>query len=447
MKIPRTPPAWSDILVRKAESFAAASIDPAYRAVIRDAQQKYRHWDKVRIICGARGIDAELAWAVIKMGRLGQRRTLTFESTTGEKLWFTSPDPVLRELMHVDQELAGRLAADDERPIGPVIGEQYILSALMDEAIASSQLEGAHTTRRIAKEMLRSGRKPRDNSERMITNNYRAIGFIREHRMTPLSAEFILELQSILTRDTLEKADEVGRWRRDDERIAVVDHFGETLHEPPPGEELPNRLKTLCTFANADDTADVAFIHPVIRAILLHFQLAYDHPFCDGNGRTARALFYWSLLRRGYWMFEYLPISRYILKGAASYGRAFLYTETDEFDATYFLAHQARIIGMAREEFSAHLLKQQRRTLRARQLFADDDRLNDRQRTLLLRLKRGDDVIATIDRHRADTGVAYGTARSDLLFLARWKYLTQARIGKRFEFFPGPRLKDSDENS
>ena len=57
------------------------------------------------------------------------------------------------------------------------------------------------------------------------------------------------------------------------------------------------------------------FIHPMIRSIILHFWLAYDHPFVDGNGRTARALFYWSMLRHGYWLFEFISISQIILKG------------------------------------------------------------------------------------------------------------------------------------
>ena len=46
-----------------------------------------------------------------------------------------------------------------------------------------------------------------------------------------------------------------------------------------------------------------------MRAILLHFWLAYDDPFLDGNGRTARILFFWLLRKHGYWLAEYLSIS------------------------------------------------------------------------------------------------------------------------------------------
>ena len=127
-----------------------------------------------------------------------------------------------------------------------------------------------------------------------------------------------------------------GRFRRKDERISVMDAtHSVVLHTPPDADSLPARLERLCAFANqAQDTEP--FVHPVVRAILVHFMLGYDHPFVDGNGRTARALFYWSVARSGYWLMEYLSISRLLMKAPAQYARAYLHTETDANDATLF---------------------------------------------------------------------------------------------------------------
>ena len=86
------------------------------------------------------------------------------------------------------------------------------MRSLVEEAIHSSQLEGAATTRRVAKEMLRTGRPPNDTSERMIANNYQAMDFIRNHAHDPLSTGMLLEIQRILTTDTLD-ATAVGRFR------------------------------------------------------------------------------------------------------------------------------------------------------------------------------------------------------------------------------------------
>lgn len=48
---------------------------------------------------------------------------------------------------------------------------------------------------------------------------------------------------------------------------------------------IPEAVAQLGTFINSDSGL---FMHP----ILVHFMVSYLHPFVDGNGRTARALFY-----------------------------------------------------------------------------------------------------------------------------------------------------------
>jgi Fic family protein len=75
--------------------------------------------------------------------------------------------------------------------------------------------------------------------------------------------------------------------------------------------------------------------------------MGYIHPFGDGNGRTARAIFYWSILRSGYWLFQYVSISKLIQEKRGDYDQAFIYTETDDFDITYFLYNQISTIEKA----------------------------------------------------------------------------------------------------
>ena len=93
---------------------------------------------------------------------------------------------------------------------------------------------------------------------------------------------------------------------------------GEVAHEPPSYEKIPEIINQLCDFANKDDT----FIHPIIKAIIIHFLISFLHPFVDGNGRTARSLFYWYMLKKGYWMREFLSISRIIYKKKNLYEKA-----------------------------------------------------------------------------------------------------------------------------
>jgi len=437
MRLPQQPPDARQIfenhdVVRKA--FANSEL----QAFVRHCETHYYHWDQIRFRTPPT-IDPEVVWAFVKFGRLSNYRTVPLRGDGESVLRYNIPDPVQREIMLIDQQFAGRLLSDDESPFTQSHRERFIVSALREEAIASSMLEGAATTRREAKQMLKSGRKPRSRGEQMVLNNYRAIMFIREHRKVDLTPEFLIELQTILTEGTQEQSDEVGRFRSDNDNVTVVDRRDDQIiHLPPPASELEARIAQLCSFANHSRGED--FIHPVVKACILHFQLGFDHPFCDGNGRTARALFYWSMLRSGYWLFEYLPISRLIYRAPARYVRSFLYCETDEFDITYFLVYHARIIATARQELERYLEEKQTQFTQARRIFSSDRRLNHRQREILLSAVRNQDRVFTIANHQRRHGIAYGTARSDLMDLADWEYLRIIQVGKRYEFFAGPRI-------
>jgi Fic family protein len=327
-------------------------------------------------------------------------------------------------------------------------GRRFLVNSLMEEAIRSSQLEGATTSRVVAKEMLRSGREPEDRSERMIVNNYRALQFMREEMGQVLTPELILELHRIVTDGTLEDPSAAGRLQRPGEpRVAVFDRDGgDAIHLPPPAEQLPKRMRQLCEFANQGDDGE-RFVHPVVRAILLHFWLAYDHPFEDGNGRTARILFFWLMRIRGYWLVEYLPISRSIRNAPAQYGRAFMETEADEGDTTYFLIHQLKLIAKAIDDLHVYLGRKTAEVKGIEKLLRGAEYLNGRQLALLTDAVRDADASYSFDSHAMSHRVSHETARSDLGGLVEQGLLVRRRRGHKHIFEPAPdlpeRLKES----
>lgn len=405
-----------------------------YNDFVRLAQDQYLHWDRLRFKAAAKGLNAQLAWNLVALERRLKLRPLSLKSIEHQPLCYWLTDAVQRELMLIDQQLAGRIGQSTHDAIQRGQRESYIVNSFMEEAIASSMLEGAATTRREAKDMLRQGRRPRDTGEQMVANNYQAIQFIREHLHTPLSDDFVLEIQTILAQDTME-ADLIGRFRAASDDVAVVDdRDGEVMHRPPPADQLRSRLQSLYRFANSTLHEGKDFVHPVVRAIAVHFQFAYEHPFCDGNGRTARALFYWSMLRSGYWLFEYLPISRLIYQAPVKYGKAFLYTETDNFDFGYFLTYHLRIIAKARRELENYLTEAQHNREQAERTFGRDDRLNARQRLLLQQLHQGQDRVMSIAQHKREQHIAYPTARKDLQQLEAFGYLRGTKVGKKFVY-------------
>jgi Fic family protein len=171
--------------------------------------------------------------------------------------------------------------------------------------------------------ILRSQIVPKDNSERMILNNYLTMREIEQWKNQKLTPELIFEIHRKITENTLDDSTAAGRLRRADELVEVVDEqTEEVLHVPPPACTLEKRMQAMCDFANQSDDSS-PFVHPVIRGVILHFWLAYDHPFKDGNGRTARALFYWLMLNRGFGCFNLYPSPRSFCAHARATGRPF----------------------------------------------------------------------------------------------------------------------------
>jgi Fic family protein len=411
-------------------------VQAAVAASVPHERDRYLHWDKLRRLPPPNGLSPEQWWLKIKLARSNERRELRLTDLYGRPFGFTLPDLVLRHLHYVDQRSSGEVAMEEAVTSEKEARRRFLVNSLMEEAIRSSQLEGATTSRLAAKEMLRSGRRPNDRGERMIANNYRALQFMREDLSGDLTPDAVLELHRILTEGTLKNPDAAGRLQRpDEERVAVFDRDDRErpVHRPPPAEQLPERLDLLCRFANGTDDGD-QFVHPVVRAILLHFWLAYDHPFEDGNGRTARILFFWAMRKHGYWLAEYLPISRLIRKAPAQYERAFLETETDEGDTTYFLIHQLKVIELAIDDLYRYLQRKITEQSKVKKMLHLAEGLNGRQLALLTHAAKHPDHTYTFSGHARSNRVTHETARADLGSLADRGFLHRRQRGRTYIF-------------
>lgn len=437
----QSPPSIEQIL---AKLDAAKALD----AVIKLSQSPtpnphgYVHWDKLRHLEPPEDLTHEEWWLSIKLSRGPLSRKLPMTDTSGNPFVYVMADEVLRLLHYVDQRCSGEIAIPEVVTHDEQARQHYLVNSLMEEAIRSSQLEGAVTTRKVAKELIRSGRPPKDRSERMILNNYRALQFMREDMGAKLTREGVLELQRILTEGTLDDPSSAGRLQTlEDERVAVVDIVDDTIiHRPPRADQLPERLEAMCDFANQSNGG--GFMHPVVKAILLHLWLAYDHPFEDGNGRTARALFYWAMRNQGYWLTEYLSISRILRQAPAQYSKSFMYTETDAGDTTYFILYQLDVIRRAVEEFDKYLQKKVKEIREVEHLLRRSEDFNHRQLALLSDALRNPGRTYTFGSHAASHNVTHETSRRDLMGLFSARLLERSRSRKRYVFTAPSDLAD-----
>lgn len=431
MKVPKTPPNTVELWASVGDSHRNLKVLEAMGELSRARPEAYLSWDELLRREPPGDFTHEEWWLAEKLRRAQGRRLVPLRDKAGLPFSYCLVDPIPERLHAIDQGAGGRIEMPKEIA-NPDTKDRYYVSSLIEEAITSSQIEGASTTRRVAQEMLRSGRAPRDHGERMIANNFRTMQRIGELKREALTVDLVLELHRIVTDETLDDPSAAGRLRRADEVVAVVGNYGEVYHEPPLAAELRERLEAMCRFANGESPD--GFVHPALRSIILHFWLAYDHPFVDGNGRTARALFYWSMLRQGYWLFEFVSISSAILATSTQYGRAFLQTEVDGNDLTYFILYHLKIIGRAIDELHAYVERKASEVRSAEALIRTSANLNHRQRALLSHALKHPGFRYTFESHRISHGVVYQTSRTDLLNLAELGLLAQEKIGRRMTF-------------
>jgi len=436
MRKPQPPPTV-DLAARLAGPDGAEFVQQMLSATALASTDRYLPWDELRNRRPPEGLTVEEWWAVLKIGRTAIQRKLPLLDKDGQNFSYALPDDALRGIELVDKQTSGRISAP--APVLPEAPtrERYVINSLIEEAITSSQLEGAATTRKVAKEMLRTGRRPRTRDERMILNNYTGMLRVRELRHERLTPAMVIEFHRIITDGTLDDQADCGRLQLPGEdRLVIVDGYDdEIMHAPPAATQLPERLDRLCQFANGD--LDTAYVPPVVRAILLHFMLAYDHPFVDGNGRTARLVFYWSMLSQDYWLAEFLPISRLLKKAPAQYARSFLHSEQDGGDLTYFVLYQLRIAQRAVNDLHEYLDRKVAETQQVRQaLKAVSHRFNLRQLALLENAIRHPDGRYTVASHARSHGVVAQTARGDLHDLEEQGLLTKTSSGRGYAWTP-----------
>ena len=436
MRRPLTPPSVDTLLDGMARDRVARIV-----AVPPLVKGEYVPWDTVTGLAPPEGLSSEEWWLGIRLARNRLLNPVPLRDVHGDPFLFGMPDPVLRLVHQIDQFASGRVQIG-EKVANPSTRDQYVFDSLVEEAITSSQLEGAATTSKVAREMLRSGRKPTDHGERMIMSNFRAMRFVKDNIAEPLTPEMVFDLHRMVAQDTLREPDKAGRFRSESDRIRVMDRYGTVLHRPPPADELQERLEVMCRFANAPDQPSDPFLHPVLRAIVLHFWIGHDHPFVDGNGRTARAIFYWSLLAQGYWLAEFISISRILRREPGEYGRAFLHTESDENDLTYFIVHQLNVIRRAVDDLNRYLDRKAAQVQKLDKLLTRSAQFNHRQKVVLAHAVRHPGARYSIRSHGRNHGVAYDTARTDLLELADFDLLSKWQEGRTYVFAAPEKLEE-----
>lgn len=401
------------------------------------ASLEYLTWDEFRKKTWL-PTKPELLWPLIQFGRKILNVQLSIQDKTGAH--YSLDRTRHAEFLHeVDFELGGNMLGI--KGFGSESRQRIIRRNLIEESFASSKLEGANTSREAAKRLLREGRRPQDKSERMIVNNHAVMVSIEETlKDRKLTLELLLDLHSQVTAGTLSDPAQEGKLRetldKNGKRLVIKPWDDETVAYVAPDKAFVEaQLPKLIDFANDEDGA--FFIHPLIKGIILHFWIGLLHPFEDGNGRLARILFYWYMLRRGYWAFSYISLSERILKSPSQYAMAFINSEQDNFDLNYFVQYNVEKLQLARRQLQEYLKRKLAEEKALSKITQSQLGLNDRQTHLLHSLSKDADASTTPTEYQSyNPHISHMTVSKDLKHLVTKGLLRKIRNGKYVIYFP-----------
>ncbi|VEN72672.1 Filamentation induced by cAMP protein Fic [Candidatus Desulfarcum epimagneticum] len=156
----------------------------------------------------------------------------------------------------------------------------------------SNAIEGNTLTLKETKVVLEGvtigGKTMREHFE--VINHRQAIGFVEEiaKKEEPLSEWRIKSIHQLVLKNIDDP--NAGVWRRCNVVISGADHT------PPDFTQVPSEMERLIEWHGREGQKR----HPVERAARLHADFVKIHPFVDGNGRTARLLMNFDLMKDGF---------------------------------------------------------------------------------------------------------------------------------------------------
>lgn len=371
-------------------------------------------------------LNLEDVWEKVLAARRASAEVLPLLDEHGRNFWFVNTKPLQAKLHHIDSQGKDSLYRLFEREIE----RELVLDSIIDEAWASNVIEGAYTTHKRAQDLVRNNLPPKDKNDLMMKNNYQAMLYLIEHRKVDFSLELICEIHRIITENTLEDQEHAGRFR--DDEVFIRDKVGNVIFKPMLPGLIKQNMEILINWANATQEED--FIHPITKASIIHFYLAYVHPFFDGNGRTSRALFYFYLLKNRYDFFRYFSISAIIAKRREKYYKAIKDVEDYDNDVTYFLLYSSDIVLKSIDEITDKIVKKFQSDIISKRIDKKGIYLNKRQRKVIKYAIEDDLKAITTRKYQKIFKVSYGTARSDLNELVEYGLFKKSKVGKGFVY-------------
>ncbi len=379
------------------------------------------------------GWSPEETWKLLGAIRREYSIEVPIATPQGYRLCYFLHQDLLNRLFDIERYC--RPESDLCRQLADREGQPFLVKIQIEEAIATSTLDGLSLPYRQAESLIRLDRKPRDGGERVIVNTYRAMSDIGAYVNERFSPKLMSELYDRITEgvdpETIVRGPDRSPLARKEYRQLAGLH--------------PDRhIADICAYANHEiGDADE---HPAIRAFVMRGQMRQWLPLPDWNGNVASLFYRLYCLKHQYPVLAYLPFSRVLLDWeegrirpphvlAGELPRQYIDENGDE-DHTPAITLAVQLAHHKLLELLNHTRLRKQRDERVLAALQNDPSLNHRQRSILSRAIRHPDADFSIRYHRTNHNVAYATARADLLALVDKGYLVQQKRQKAFVFRP-----------
>lgn len=387
---------------------------------IKYTQERYVPVDDIKYRLDVLGIDSS-NWNTLK-NKIKTFRKLNavpfFMDSINKKFWYFPADCIIQKINNIERR-GNSLFDKIENQNG--LKDYFLQDSAIEEAITSAIYEGANSTRAKAKEFIETEKTPSNKDEWMLFNNYLAMKWIKENTAKNIDSKLILDIHHIVTNNTLEGDDRNFQGKYRDDKVFVGEHEGVEFSKIEEALEEAINLSI----------KNKRYQHGLMKGILLHYFLAYIHPFFDGNGRTARTLFYFKSMKNHLKFVELLSISAYLKRGRGNaYERSFDLVVENDCDITYFIDYCLDSLGAAidnverKVEFLLSIGK-----------LKESFGLNGNQLMLLQRLALNKFVGVTSQKHAQTINRSREIARKELKDLYDKKFLREVEKGNQLIYY------------
>lgn len=306
----------------------------------------------------------------------------------------------------------------------------YGEKAIEEEIISTAKIESIDYSRDSVRNILK-GYAPKDDAENRIFGMKKGFDFIAD-KNNKITEENIFKLYMMAVGDFLDDENKLlagNKYRHDS--VHIQNLAGEVAHTGINHNDLPNAMANLVEFINENDG-----MNELVKAAIIHFYIAYLHPYFDGNGRMARLVHLWYLVQKGFDNTLFIPFSRYIVKSVKKYYEAYTLIEENQkltgvIDVTPFIIYFAENVygKFEKQEISVDVFDLFKQALEKGEVTAKEEQLWQ-----FVVANYGTSSFSTKQLEKDYGNAAYATIRAFVLKFEKLGMLSSQNYGNRVKY-------------